>query len=185
MKVKRFSEATCYDAPNHRGFIGLRLQGFEPDGSKNQWVGNSHFLPGGVAVPALLALEKVMSLVGSVTVIIDGVEFVLNPMDSCTVAPNEVREMIDRRHVAIARSLCRTRQRENAASRLCRMGDSGMVGVALVGTGWWGRKMGALIEEESRQIKLVRAVEPNAAAGQGGRRAARDLDHRGLEDGAR
>lgn len=39
-----------------------------------------------------------------------------------------------------------------------------MVGVALVGLGWWGRKMGALIKKQSRQIKLVRAVEPNAAA---------------------
>jgi predicted dehydrogenase len=39
-----------------------------------------------------------------------------------------------------------------------------MLGVALVGLGWWGRKMGALIKKQSRQIKLVRAVEPNAAA---------------------
>jgi hypothetical protein len=30
-----------------------------------------------------------------VTVVINGVEFVLNPMDSCTVAPNELREIID------------------------------------------------------------------------------------------
>jgi mannose-6-phosphate isomerase-like protein (cupin superfamily) len=46
--------------------------------------------------------EKVyVCLVGSVAVIIDGVEFVLNPMDSCTVAPNEVREIINRQnHVA-------------------------------------------------------------------------------------
>jgi hypothetical protein len=51
MKVKRFKEAVRYDAPNHRGFIGLRLQGFEPDGPKNQWVGISHFLPGGGAGP--------------------------------------------------------------------------------------------------------------------------------------
>ena len=39
-----------------------------------------------------------------------------------------------------------------------------MVGVALVGLGWWGRKMGALIKMQSREIELVRAVEPNAAA---------------------
>lgn len=36
MKVTRFSEAVRYDAPNHRGFMGLRLQGFDPDGPKNQ-----------------------------------------------------------------------------------------------------------------------------------------------------
>jgi hypothetical protein len=33
--------------------------------------------------------------VGSVTAIVDGVEFVRNPMDSCTVAPNEMREIIN------------------------------------------------------------------------------------------
>jgi hypothetical protein len=50
MKFKRFKEPVRYDVPDHRGFIGLRLQGYERDGPKNQWVGISHFLPG--AVPA-------------------------------------------------------------------------------------------------------------------------------------
>jgi hypothetical protein len=36
-----------------------------------------------------------------VSVVVDGVEFVLNPMDSCTVAPNEVREIVNHQnHVA-------------------------------------------------------------------------------------
>jgi len=39
-----------------------------------------------------------------------------------------------------------------------------MVGVALVGLGWWGRKMGALIKAQGKAIELVRAVEPNEAA---------------------
>jgi hypothetical protein len=57
---------------------------------------NSHFLPGGGAGPDSSPFEKVyVCLVGSVTVIINGVEFVRNPMDSCTVAPNEVREIIN------------------------------------------------------------------------------------------
>jgi hypothetical protein len=102
MKVKRFSEATRYDAPNHRGFMGLRLRGFEPDGPKNQRLGISYFLPGGGAGPDSSPFEKVyVCPVGSVTIIIDGVEFVLNPMDSCTVAPNEMREIINHQtHVA-------------------------------------------------------------------------------------
>ena len=96
MKVNRFSEATRYDAPNHRGFMGLRLRGFEPDGPKNQWLGISYFLPGGGAGPDSSPFEKVyVSLVGSVSVVVDGVEFVLNPMDSWTVAPNEVREIVN------------------------------------------------------------------------------------------
>jgi hypothetical protein len=76
--------------------MGLRLQAFEPDGPKNQWVGISHFLPGGGARPDPSPFEKVyVRLVGSVTVIIHGVEFVLSPMDSCTVAHNEVREIVN------------------------------------------------------------------------------------------
>jgi quercetin dioxygenase-like cupin family protein len=63
---------------------------------------NLRFPPGGGAGPDSSPFEKVyVCLVGSVTVIIDDVEFVLNPMDSCTVAPNEVREIINRQnHVA-------------------------------------------------------------------------------------
>ena len=94
MKVNRFSEATRYDAPNHRAFMDLCLQGFESDGPKNQWGGISHFHPGGGAGPDSSPFEKVyVSLVGSVSVVVD--EFVLNPMDSWTVAPNEVREIVN------------------------------------------------------------------------------------------
>jgi quercetin dioxygenase-like cupin family protein len=96
MKVNRFSEATRYDAPNHRAFMDLCLQGFESDGPKNQWGGISHFHPGGGAGPDSSPCEKVyVCLVGGVRVDVDGVEFVLNPMDSCTVAPNEVREIVN------------------------------------------------------------------------------------------
>ena len=56
----------------------------------------SHFHPGGGAGPDSSPFEKVyVSLVGSVSVVVDGVEFVLNPMDSWTVAPNEVREIVN------------------------------------------------------------------------------------------
>ena len=49
MKVKRFDSAKPYDAPNHHGVVGLRLQGFEDGGPENQWMGLSQFLPGGGA----------------------------------------------------------------------------------------------------------------------------------------
>ena len=49
---------------------------------------------GGGAGPDSSPFEKVyVSLVGSVSVVVDG--FVLNPMDSWTVAPNEVREIVN------------------------------------------------------------------------------------------
>lgn len=97
MIVKRFAEASPYDAPNHRGVVGLRLQGFEPGGPTNQWVGFSQFLPGGGAGPDSTPFEKVyVVLEGRMSVIVDGKETVLGPMDSCTIAPNEVREIINR-----------------------------------------------------------------------------------------
>jgi quercetin dioxygenase-like cupin family protein len=97
MLVKRFEEAKPYDAPNHRGVVGLRLQGFEPGGPTNQWVGYSQFLPGGGAGPDSTLFEKVyVVLDGAMTVIVGGKETVLGEMDSCTIAPGEVRELVNR-----------------------------------------------------------------------------------------
>jgi quercetin dioxygenase-like cupin family protein len=97
MLVKRFSQAEPYEAPNHRGVLGLRLQGFEEGGPTNQWLGYSQFLPGGGAGPDSTPFEKVyLVLDGEMTVIVDGVETILGPMDSCTIAPGEVREIVNR-----------------------------------------------------------------------------------------
>ena len=97
MLVKRFADAQKYEAPNHRGVVGLRLQGFEENGPKNQWVGYSQFLPGGGAGPDSTPFEKVyVVLEGEMTVLIDGAETVLSTMDSCTIQPGEVREIINR-----------------------------------------------------------------------------------------
>ena len=97
MHLKRFAEAKPYDPPNHRGVVGLRLQGFEPDGPTNQWVGLSQFLPGGGAGPDSTPFEKVyVVLEGEMTVIIDGRETRLGRYDSCTIAPGEVREINNR-----------------------------------------------------------------------------------------
>lgn len=97
MLTKRFSEAQPYEAPNHRGVVGLRLQGFEPDGPKNQWVGLSQFLPGGGAGPDSTPFEKVyVMLEGQMTMMINGRETVLGPLDSCTIPPGEVREIQNR-----------------------------------------------------------------------------------------
>ena len=97
MLVKRFVEAVKYEAPNHRGGVGLRLQGFEEGGPENQWVGFSQFLPGGGAGPDSTPFEKVYVVTeGEMTVIVGGVEVVLGAMDSCTIAPGEVREIVNR-----------------------------------------------------------------------------------------
>lgn len=97
MHVKRFSDAPQYEAPNHWGVVGLRLQGFEEGGPENQWVGLSQFLPGGGAGPDSTPFEKVyVILEGEMTVTIGGEETVLRRYDSCTIEPGEVRKIENR-----------------------------------------------------------------------------------------
>ncbi|WP_420586135.1 cupin domain-containing protein [Ruegeria sp.] len=97
MHLKRFQDAQPYEAPNHFGCHGLRLQGFEEGGPTNQWIGFSQFLPGGAAGPDSTPFEKVyVVLEGEMTVIVDGTETTLRPMDSCTIAPDEVRKIENR-----------------------------------------------------------------------------------------
>jgi quercetin dioxygenase-like cupin family protein len=96
MKVKRFAEAKAYDAPNHRNYTSLRLIGAD-EGATGFVVGLSHFLPGGGAGPDASPTEKVYTILsGELTVIVDGKETVLKPFDSCYIAPNENREIINR-----------------------------------------------------------------------------------------
>ncbi|WP_050605357.1 cupin domain-containing protein [Ruegeria sp. 6PALISEP08] len=104
MHLKRFQDARPYEAPNHFGCHGLRLQGFEEGGPKNQWIGFSQFLPGGGAGPDSTPFEKVyVVLEGEMTVIVGGAETTLGPMDSCTIATGEVRKI------------------ENRANHICKM----------------------------------------------------------------
>jgi quercetin dioxygenase-like cupin family protein len=101
MLIKRFADATPYEAANHRGVYGLRLQGHEEGGPKNQWVAYSQYLPGGGAGPDSSPFEKVyIVLEGEMTVNIGGQETVLHALDSCTIWPNEMREVVNRsKHV--------------------------------------------------------------------------------------
>ncbi len=94
MLIKRFEEAEAYEAPNHWGVVGFRLQGFEEGGPTNQWVGFSQFLPGGGAGPDSTPFEKVyVVLDGEMTIEWDGQTATLGPMDSCTVPPGQVRRI--------------------------------------------------------------------------------------------
>jgi quercetin dioxygenase-like cupin family protein len=98
MKVKRFTEAKSYEAPNHRNYTSFRLISGE-EGAQNFSVGLSHFLPGGGAGPDASPLEKTYTiLAGELTVIVGGQETVLKRYDSCYIGPNETREIINRGH---------------------------------------------------------------------------------------
>ena len=97
MLVKRFADAKPYEAPNHRNYSSLRLFGADAGGPKQFVVGLSHFLPGGGAGPDASPTEKVyVILSGELTVIVGDKETVLEPNDSCFIAPNESREIINR-----------------------------------------------------------------------------------------
>ena len=95
---KKLADAPAYEAPNHRGVRSVRLQGFEAAaGPRNQWVRHSTFEPGGGAGPDSTPFEKVyVVLSGEMTVMTGGAEVVLGAFDSCTIAPNEVREIVNR-----------------------------------------------------------------------------------------
>jgi len=97
MHVKRFADAKPYEAPNHRAYSSLRLFGADAGGTKGLVFGISHFLPGGGAGPDASPPEKVyLVLAGELTVIVNGKETVLKPLDSCVIEPNETREIINR-----------------------------------------------------------------------------------------
>lgn len=96
MLVKRFAHAEPYQAPNHFDIRSLRLQGFEPGGPANFWVGLSHILPGGGAGPDASPLEKVyVVLSGQLSVTAGGAATELGPLDSCTIGPHIERKIIN------------------------------------------------------------------------------------------
>lgn len=96
MQVTRLKDAQTYSPPNHFDCTALRLQGWDVSGSKNFWVGLSHFLPGGGCTMEATPLEKVyIVLSGEITVETEQGSETLGPMDSCHIAPNEVRRVIN------------------------------------------------------------------------------------------
>jgi mannose-6-phosphate isomerase-like protein (cupin superfamily) len=97
MQVTRIADARPYEAPKHHGGHMLRLQGHDASPAQSSWVGLSHFLPGGGAERDATPIEKVyVVLSGEVTVVTDDGEATLGPMDSCYLAPNEAREVVNR-----------------------------------------------------------------------------------------
>ncbi len=59
LEVKRFDEATAYDAKKHFGMCAMRLQGAGVSGLEDYWVGFSTFLPGGGAEYSCAPTAKV------------------------------------------------------------------------------------------------------------------------------
>ncbi len=97
MHVTRIAEALPYDAPGHFQVAGRRLQGREFGGSQRFWTALSHFLPGGGAEASASALERTyVVLSGEMTLIANGREVILGPLDSVHLEGGDSRELINR-----------------------------------------------------------------------------------------
>ena len=84
--------------PQHVGVNSVRLQGKAESGLESFWIGLSHYLPGGGIEWSGedSGEEKVYIVVeGELTVRGADGEFVLGPLDSLYIGPNEGREVVN------------------------------------------------------------------------------------------
>lgn len=103
MQVIRIEDAKPYEANNHHGMRGLRLQGWEASPTKTFWTGLSYFLPGGGANYEASKVERVyVILEGELTVRTSQGETTLRRLDSCHIPPNEPRAIENRSNAVVA-----------------------------------------------------------------------------------
>jgi len=132
MFIKRLDEAKSYEAPNHHGVHGLRLQGFEAGSSEKFWVGLSRILPGGGAGPDASPFEKVYVLLsGELTVKTAGKSHILKTLDCCQRGardhqPHQLGDLDDRDHALPGEDMS-TEWLSNPASLFDIRGNSAIV----------------------------------------------------------
>ena len=96
MKKVELKDVKPYDPPKHFNMTALKLHDKEGTGSTN-FIGLSHFLPGGGAEYDDSPLEKVyFVLEGEVTVKTPDEEITLKKYDSISILPGEGREIINK-----------------------------------------------------------------------------------------
>lgn len=101
MEVTRIEEAGTYEAPAHFDVRTLRLQGADASPTEAFTLGLSVFLPGGGCEMTATPLEKVYVVVeGEVTISTESGEVTLGPLDSCHLAPNEARAILNKTNAA-------------------------------------------------------------------------------------
>ncbi len=99
MKKVRLNQVKPYAARGHVDTCALRLSGNDETGAEKFWVGLSHFLPGGGVEYSGedQTSEKVYIVVeGEVIVKSRTEEFVLGPLDTLYIAPNEGRSILNK-----------------------------------------------------------------------------------------
>ena len=97
MNVTRLADAPAYHPANHDGMACLRLQGHEAGATDLLWLGLSHILPGGGTTLDAAPVEKFyVVLNGELTIRTETDEAVLTAWDSCRIAANEKRALVNR-----------------------------------------------------------------------------------------
>ena len=102
MNVTRFADAPDYFPPNHDGMRCRRLQGHEAGPAESLWLGLSEIAPGGHTDLKGSGVEKHYVVIrGELTVIAqqrgaEPEERLLRPLDSCRIAPDEARQLVNR-----------------------------------------------------------------------------------------
>ena len=99
MQVTRANTAETYEAPKHFAMTAMRLQGGDASDCENFLVGLSTFLPGGGAEWGAAPTAKVYVVIeGAVPIKTETAEIELEALDSCYLAPNEARSIVNKRH---------------------------------------------------------------------------------------
>jgi len=96
MKKVELKDVKPYDPPKHFNMTALKLHDKESTGSSN-FVGLSHFLPGGGAGWDEGSAEKIYFVLdGEVTIKTKEEEIILRATDSIYIGPGEGREIINK-----------------------------------------------------------------------------------------
>jgi mannose-6-phosphate isomerase-like protein (cupin superfamily) len=96
MKKVALTDVKPYEAAGHFGMVALKLHGKEETGSKNFWMGFSHFLPNGGAEMAASPAEKIYFVTeGAVTVKTETEEIIIEKHDSVYIPENEARYIVN------------------------------------------------------------------------------------------
>jgi mannose-6-phosphate isomerase-like protein (cupin superfamily) len=107
MHIVRRDDAPPYSAPGHFGMAMRRLQGREAGPSESVWLGLSVVAPGGGTTLTASDVEKFYVLIeGELEVTGKAGETeqvaLLQPRDSCRIAPGEARQLFNRGPVPAA-----------------------------------------------------------------------------------
>lgn len=101
MHVVRKAQAPAYEAPGHMAMAMRRLQGREAGPADSLWIGLSVIAPGGGTTLSASAVEKFYVVVdGELEITAEhkglAATELLQPLDSCRIAPGEARQLFNR-----------------------------------------------------------------------------------------